>query len=224
MATWVIALSMVAYAPSLGPAHSLRSRRGARLPPPIASQCIERWPLLHRVSAAGKWKGTIHYATGIDGLVPASFVLHGTTQVELSEANITIRSSVVLPNGAERIVTMAGSLREDGPARLESERGGPISLLLAEHTAAGTILMRELNSTTGATVMATAMAITDGELVLTCHEIGSAGEVTGVQMWRMAPARDSSAALSVESSIDSFGYADDRWQDEEMFMTSGSEL
>ena len=50
------------------------------------------------------------------------------------------------------------------------------------------------------------------ELIQTAHELGAAGGVTGVQMWRMSVAEASATP------------SDDGWQDEEAFMTSGSEL
>ena len=96
--------------------------------------------------------------------------------------------------------------------------GGPISLQISEHSAARTLLMREVNTTTGEVVLASSLQLTEGrdgndaELVLTSHELGEGGRLQGVQMWRM------------RSGEDNGGAADDDWQDEEAFMTSGSEL
>eukprot|EP00966_Prymnesium_polylepis_P248265 5740140-Prymnesium_polylepis.1 len=87
-------------------------------------------------------------------------------------------------------------------ARLESVGGGPIALLLAEHSDARTVLVREVNATTGESVLTSAMVLVGGsgqtplEIVQTSHELTRAGrEVGGVQMWRMSPAGQDDRAL-----------------------------
>ena len=182
------------------------------------------WPLLNEISSYPVWSGSMHYATGEDGLGPAPFVLSGTMGVTLSDERICrIRSTVVLPNGAERVVCMEGPLGDAGTtARLErvadGEDGkalGPISLLMTEHPAAKTILMREVNSTSGETLITSSLVIVPAateaeppELVQTAHELSP----PGVQMWRMRPG-------AVGTPLGVLGD-----QDEEMFMVSGSEL
>ena len=85
-------------------------------------------------------------------------------------------------------------------------------MILAEQPGAGLLLLRELNATTNATLVTSSiMKVAEGELVQTAHELGAAGEVSGVQMWRMRPVVR--------------GGGDEEWiQDEEAFMTSGSQL
>ena len=130
---------------------------------------------------------------------------------------MTLTSSVTLPNGIERVVALGGALG-GGPgasARLEKLGGGvpgPISVIMAEQPGAGMLLLRELNATTNATLVTSSiMKVAEGELVQTAHELGAAGEVSGVQMWRMRPVVR--------------GGGDEEWiQDEEAFMTSGSQL
>ena len=62
------------------------------------------WPLLHEIAAAGEWTGSMHYATGADGLSPAPFVLRGSLRAELDGGGrLTLTSSVTLPNGIERV-------------------------------------------------------------------------------------------------------------------------
>ena len=181
------------------------------------------WPLLHEIAAAGEWTGSMHYATGADGLSPAPFVLRGSLRAELDGGGrLTLTSSVTLPNGIERVVALGGALG-GGPgasARLEKLGGGgapgpisgPISVILAEQPGAGLLLLRELNATTNATLVTSSiMKVAEGELVQTAHELGAAAEVSGVQMWRMRPVVR--------------GGGDEEWiQDEEAFMTSGSQL
>ena len=181
------------------------------------------WPLLHEIAAAGEWTGSMHYATGAFGLSPAPFVLRGSLRAELDGGGrLTLTSSVTLPNGIERVVALGGALG-GGPgasARLEKlgdggapgPISGPISVILAEQPGAGLLLLRELNATTNATLVTSSiMKVAEGELVQTAHELGAAGEVSGVQMWRMRPVVR--------------GGGDEEWiQDEEAFMTSGSQL
>ena len=174
------------------------------------------WPLLHAIAAAGTWTGEMHYATGTDGLSPAPFVLSGTLAVEIrGEAQVTVTSSVVLPSGIERVVSLGGTLGDEAGsvARLEKVGGaGPISLLLSEHTEASTLLLRELNATTGEAVVSSSIIVRDNELWQTAHELGANGAVGGVQMWRMSVH---------QQEADGPG----SWRgDEEEFMTSGSML
>jgi hypothetical protein len=184
------------------------------------------WPLLHEVASAGVWCGQMHYATGKEGLQPAPFTLEGTTSVRIrDEATVSITSTVTLPNGAERTVNMEGTLgaKAGSTTRLETV-GGPISLLLSEHTAAGTILMREVNRTTDAPIVTSSMVLLRGvgdeavpELLQTAHELSPGAStsapatVSGVQMWRMRP----------QASLPDVG---DEENDEEAYMYSGSEL
>ena len=136
-------------------------------------------------------------------------------------ARCIITSSVVLPNGVERVVSMAGELSHEVGSTAKLGKvggGGPFALQISEMSAARTLLMRELNTTTGEVALASSLMLTEGreegdtELVLTSHELGEGGRLQGVQMWRMRRGEDDAAA------------EDDGWQDEEAFMTSGSEL
>ena len=182
------------------------------------------WPLLHELAAAGPWQGRMHYASGAEGMTPAPFVLEGTFHVTIDGGRCRVTSSVVLPGGVERVVSMAGELADavGSTARLEKEGGGgPISLLLCEHTDAGQLVMRELNATTGESVLTSSMVLIGGggggggapELLQTSHELTGPGrEVGGVQMWRMSPSRGTGDATSVVE------------HDEEAFMYSGSQL
>lgn len=153
----------------------------------------------------------MHYATGADGLAPAPFVLSGTTEITLDGDACKLVSSVVLPNGAERVVEMKGSLRES-PARLEGD--GPIALLLSEVSAARTLLVREVNRTSGASVLTSSLVMVredeTPQLLQTAHELSQepGGGVTGVQMWKMVPM----PSLPADEN------------DEEAFMYSGSQL
>ena len=197
------------------------------------------WPLLHELSGI-KWRGKMRYASGDDGMRPAPFVLSGTTCVELgvqpsSSPGVTcsLVSSVVLPNGVERTVRMVGTLGGEAGdvARLErpgggggGEGGGPVSVLLAEHSAADTLLVRELNASTGDAIVTSSLVLlrdSDGapaELLQTAHELsqgsgGAGGGVGGVQMWRMVPMASAASESEGEEP-----------HDEEAFMYSGSEL
>ena len=82
--------------PTCAPQQRARSRPFRRQRGLIASRCAgpesapsasndgdvaTAWPLLHQVAAGGLWRGSMHYATGVDALTPAPFVLQGTTQV-----------------------------------------------------------------------------------------------------------------------------------------------
>ena len=153
----------------------------------------------------------MHYATGADGLSPAPFVLDGTTQFRIDGAKCEVCSSVVLPNGAERVVTLSGELCGDvgGTVRLEGD--GPIALLLSEHGAARSLLIREVNRTSDEPVLTGSIVLLEGsgggalELLQHSHELRD-GAVCGVQMWRMRAA---------ESAVDF---------DMDAFMYSGSEL
>jgi len=188
------------------------------------------WPLLHELAAVGQWRGQMHYASGEEGMTPApNVVLAGEMHVQIRDGQCLLTSSVVFPGGAERVVRMAGELQcEAGStARLEKEGGGPISLLLSEHAAARQILMRELNATTGDSVLTSSLVLigggddgSDPELLQTSHELTQpGGGVSGVQMWRMSPG---GAAPSASPSA-----AVAEWpveNDEEAFMYSGSQL
>ena len=153
----------------------------------------------------------------------------GCTVAVDSEGMCTITSSVVLPNGSERVVAMAGQLGETagGVATLEKAGGsdGPIRLLLSEVSAARTLLVREVNTTSGEEVLSSSITLIGAgsggggegdaplELLQTAHELKGGGGVSGVQMWRMQP---------IEA-----GGRDGRGEivhDEEAFMYSGSEL
>ena len=136
----------------------------------------------------------------------------------------------MLPNGAERVVSMAGELGDEvgSTARLEKlGGGGPIILQISEHAPARQLLLRELNATTGETVLTSSMVLMGGggsgstpELLQTSHELTRpGGAVGGVQMWRMSPSQRSgadatSAAVEENPAV----------HDEEAFMYSGSQL
>jgi len=176
------------------------------------------WPLLRAIAAAGSWRGRMHYGTGASGMTPAPFVLEGTTVVRVSDGgHCTFRSTVTLPNGAERTVEMEGQLGEEPGAVARLDRvgdDGPIFLLLSEHTEARTILLREVNATSGDAVLTSSMVLLEDaplEVIMTSHELTQpGGVVSGVQMWRMVP-EQMDGAESPE-------------HDEEAFMYSGSEL
>ncbi len=165
----------------------------------------------------------MHYASGEDGLTFAPFVLDGTTSLQVNRTHLTIVSSVVLPNGDERVVPMVGALGGKGSVcRLEREGGGgPISLLLAEAPDGQAILLRELNATNNATILTSSLVAVGGddgeapsELIQIAHELSpDSGDVRGVQVWRMRPRAEGAAADGEEYE-----------HDEEAYMYSGSEL
>jgi len=236
---------------------------------PAASRLEKLWPTLHEIAACGEWRGCMHYASGQDGMVPAPFVLEGTMRVTLRGRRCVVASTIVLPDGNERRVTMAGDLSGDADgetggsdqpgacvARLErvendatdggmdaepSQARGPISLLLAEHSEARSILLRELNTTSGATVLSSTLMLLGGgdapvELVQTAHELTqSGGGISGVQIWRMRPAPSADVEAD-EVGVEEGHGADRRSEargadprgtyqnDEEAFMYSGSQL
>ena len=217
-----------------------------------SSEIKAAWPLLHELAAVGEWSGTMHYASGADGLTPAPFVLTGTTHVAIRSSVCSLTSSVTLPNGVERTVCMEGMLptTAGATARLEkasdadaegedaSDGGGPISLLLSEQSEADAILVRELNRSSGAPVLTSSLVLVRGiggapvELIQTAHELTrEGGGVSGVQIWRLVPgarfnATTTASARSARSpavrSPLAEGEQDDN--DEEAFMYSGSEL
>ena len=224
-----------------------------------SSRFREAWPLLHELAAAGCWSGVMHYATGPEALSAAPFVLRGTTRVKLTPAALpppqagdapeddemesvasalgkcVLTSSAVMPNGVERTVAMAGELSDQAGStvRFDKEGGGegPIYLLLSEHAPARTLLVREVNATTGEVVVASSLVLVGSgdtlELIQTAHELapsqpktaaengGAAHAVQGVQMWRMVPRADADAGEAAASEIK---------HDTEAFMYSGSEL
>lgn len=240
-----------------------------------ASRLERLWPTLHEIAASGEWRGYMHYASGPDGMTPAPFTLEGTMRVTLSGRRCTVASTIVLPDGNERQVTMAGDLggEADGGGANESDKAGvcvarlerapasepssassassatetdageargPISLLLAEHSAARSILLRELNTTSGEPVLSSSLVLLGGgdaplELVQTAHElIQPGGGIGGVQLWRMRPVPPAEVTTAGEETDAEEGRSrganeraealDSYPQDEEAFMYSGSEL
>ena len=209
------------------------------------------WPLLHELAAVGEWSGTMHYATGADGLTPAPFVLTGTTCVSIESSVCSLTSSVTLPNGVERTVCMEGVLpttagetvrlekASDADAEDAGDGGGPISLLLSEQAGADAILVRELNRTTGAPVLTSSLVLvrdTGGapvEVIQTAHELTQeGGGVSGVQIWRMVPGArfNANATASARSPAvrrtprPPLAEGEQNDDDEETYMYSGSEL
>ena len=228
-------MSVLLFSPLLHLAYACGGTNGRVRATPRIGMCemstTQRWPLLSKIAAFGEWRGKMHYASGTDGLTPAPFVLSGTTTVSIdfAEEMCSLKSSVVLPNGAERVVELAGSLR-DNPARLEGD--GPIALLLSEHSEANTVLVREVNITSGASVLTSSLVMLSGgdggtaELLQTAHELSQqpGGGVTGVQMWRMVPASVLAAGGRPNVEAGSMSWPLDDENDEEAFMYSGSEL
>jgi peptide methionine sulfoxide reductase MsrB len=173
------------------------------------------WPVLHTIAAGGVWRGRMHYASGgAEGLSAAPFVIEGATMsVCVSGARCEITSSATLPNGVERSVTMVGELSDESGSvarleRLDESAGGreggagsrgsgatPISLLVSEHAEANTLLLQEVNATSGTTVLTSTITLLgDGELLQTSHELTrSDGGVGGCQLWRMRSASHSTA-------------------------------
>jgi hypothetical protein len=181
------------------------------------------WPLLHEVAGEARWAGKMRYAAG-DAMERTPFVLDGSTSVSIKGSMCTIASTITLPNGAAREVVMTGELSDEPGAVATLERedgGGPISLRLSEHTEARTLLIRELNVTTGKTILSSSLVLAyddedDGPdrapvLLQTAHELGESGEVRGVQMWRLHPSGHAAWHAEVQ-------------HDEEAYMYSGSEL
>ena len=199
----------------------------------VAGGVAAAWPLLHEIASFGVWRGTMHYAQGADELRAAPFVLSGSTQIAIDPSSLaSITSSVVLPNGAERTVSMRGVLGDAGStARLETA-DGPISLLLSEVSVADTLLVREVNKTDGRDVMSSSLVLIRGddgspvELLQTAHELTRpGGGVSGVQMWRMRPVRGQGELRGQGAVRREALLADaDLENDEEAFMYSGSEL
>ena len=139
---------------------------------PAAEGLEKAWPTLTAVAATGPWSGTMHYvapdSAGDDGQgagpeAPAPpLTLPCTLLVSVACGRCTVRSSAVLPGGAERTVVMEGELPEaaGGVARLErtEENGGgdasggggdasgggrgPVALLLSEPRGMGVLLAR----------------------------------------------------------------------------------
>ena len=194
------------------------------------------WPVLEALAALGTWRGKMHYAAGADGMSPVPLELEGTTRIEVAADGVcTITSSVTMPNAVERCVTMRGELGEEPGATVRLSGDGPIDLLLSEHTAARTLLVREVNATTEETIVSSSLVLVDdgatgGEplLIQTAHELTREGrEVGGVQMWRMAPERlnqGSRPAAEERTASKSRGGSDVLMHDTEAFMYSGSEL
>ena len=156
----------------------------------------------------------------VEGVLPLAHDNEQSVQQRCAEL---VREAVV-----DRVITWheAGDV-----ARLErpgggggGEGGGPVSVLLAEHSAADTLLVRELNASTGDAIVTSSLVLlrdSDGapaELLQTAHELsqgsgGAGGGVGGVQMWRMVPMASAASESEGEEP-----------HDEEAFMYSGSEL
>ena len=230
----------------------------------------EAWPVLHEIADAGCWRGAMHYATGPDALSVAPFVLEGTTRVQLTAVGETqdgggdgasedddgnaadvigkcaLTSTAVMPDGVERTVAMVGPLSSEAgsTARLEKDGGGgPIYLLLSEIAGARTVLIREVNATTGEVVVASSLVLAGSddslELIQSAHELTQSpavspdasepiddsssrkpavpsNAVSGVQLWRMVPTPGDQDGEDDKPKA--------TLHDLEAFMYSGSEL
>lgn len=211
-----------------------------------AEGVAQAWPVLHQLAAAGMWRGSMSYASGSDGMSPAPFVLDGEMNVDVAtDGACTITSSVVLPNGVERRVMMQGQLSDEVGATVHLCGNGPIDLLMSEHPAAHTLLTREVNATTGETLVSSSLVLIDAGgdadsaplLIQTAHELTRPGhEVGGVQMWRMTPQQQQEGTDDHGDASVSGGEGEGEGKastargggpvvhDTEAFMYSGSEL
>lgn len=150
------------------------------------------FPVLRRLAGAD-WLGDCRYVDA--GLRPvADLVLTGGLRFDLDAASAacTFASFLTFPNGKTRRVEMAG-FRDDAGAptmRLDPVEEGPIHMILAE-LMPDTVLVNEVESMSGKTVMTTSLSVVNGgeELVMVSHEVGDGvAKIEGHQVWRLRKA------------------------------------
>mmetsp|Transcript_11090 Transcript_11090/g.25211 ORF Transcript_11090/g.25211 Transcript_11090/m.25211 type:complete len:234 (-) Transcript_11090:53-754(-) len=148
------------------------------------------FPVLRRLMG-GTWAGSMQFAVG-PNMQQMPFVLNGISKVSIDGDKCTFCNTVTFPSGQEREVIMVGTAnsKDKNVMRMEPESGeGPYSMIVSEQPSIDgkvpdSILVREVNRTTGAVAVAQGLTlVSDEEFVKVSHELSPVGTPEGVQMW-----------------------------------------
>eukprot|EP00466_Bigelowiella_natans_P012562 jgi/Bigna1/128272/aug1.6_g2980 len=150
------------------------------------------FPVLRKIDGI-LYSGFMRYAQADLSATP--LVLNGTTQCKLEGGRCILTSSVILPSGVERKISMSGvGNGESAPFRLDPPEGsnGPIHFIMSE-IPPNTVLFREVNSTSGQVLIVGSISVseTGDEIVQVSHELNEVDSrivPSNVQVWRMQKA------------------------------------
>ena len=159
------------------------------------------YPVISRI--AGKnWTGTCKYI-GADLIPLSKLKLIGGVRYDIVGRNVKLSSFITFPNGNTREVVMTGSTDDNSSSpviTLHPIEEGPIRMLLSE-VGADTILVNEVEVTTGKTIMTCSTTIIQGlngeELVQVSHEVGD--DIEGHQVWKLKETKYVEPAVNVDA-------------------------
>uniref|UniRef100_A0A7S0CMU3 Uncharacterized protein n=1 Tax=Proboscia inermis TaxID=420281 RepID=A0A7S0CMU3_9STRA len=147
------------------------------------------FPVIRRISGIN-WTGNCRYV-GADLIHASNLKLFGGIRYDINGSTVLLSSFLTFPNGNTREVMMEGSVNDQSHVlKLSStDEGGPIHMLLTE-LAPDTILINEIEESSGKIVLTASISIVEGsngmELAQVSHEVGEGNAVfDGHQVWRL---------------------------------------
>lgn len=178
-----------------GEASSSLTRRKPRPSRTTSSVMEEVFPVLSAIDGAG-WQGTFRFING-DLERSYNFEASGKMWYDLNRNGTCILTVVSsLPDGSSRYVQMKGDkgLNPQDPIRLDPLDGNGPNFMLITELPPDTVLLSEIDSSTGKLVSTASLSVYRNEVIQVSHEIGNSTRFDGHQVARLKRTKDLSSS------------------------------